>query len=43
MKQYSKWARVVAAVCALWLGVSAVQAGDQEEGCRWVNGIWVCD
>lgn len=43
MKRYSKWARLAAALCALWLGFSAAQASPEEEGCRLVGGIWVCD
>lgn len=43
MKQYSKWARMAAAVFAVWLGMSAVQASDLADGCRFVGGIWICD
>lgn len=43
MIRYSKWARLAAALCALWLGMSAVQASPEEDGCRLINGIWVCD
>lgn len=43
MKQYRRWARVMAAVCAVWLGMSGAQASPEEEGCRLVGGIWICD